>query len=331
MNLSQRILLMEKLGNYLTSDSRELSTIKQKAYEKNKWFTEEFVTLAIKNIAIQMLQKGNLQNWISYYRLDDNIRPKSIGIVMAGNIPLVGFHDFLSVFISGHSQVIKFSEKDNVLLPHFIEKLTEWEHEINQVIEVADLPKGCDAYIATGSNNSSRYFRHYFGKYPSLIRSNKTSAAILSGEESKEELELLADDVHTFFGLGCRNVTKLFVPVDYDFLPFLKAFRKYNYFTDHTKYKNNYDYNLAFLIMNQKKYMTNESIILAEDENIFPAVSQLHYTFYENKNVIAGELKQNENIQCIVGKGSIEFGQAQNPGLFDYADGADIIQFLLGL
>jgi hypothetical protein len=331
MNLSQRITLAEKLGNYLNSDSWELSTIKQKAFEKNKWFTDEFVTIALKNIATQMLQKDKLLKWTRYYRLDDNISPKNIGIVMAGNIPLVGFHDFLSVFISGHLQTIKLSEKDNVLLPHFIAKLSEWEEEINQAVQVTDLLKGCDAYIATGSNNSSRYFRHYFGKYPSLIRSNKTSVAILSGDETKEELELLADDVHLFFGLGCRNVTRLSVPHNYDFGPLLHAFRKYNYFGDHTKYKNNYDYNLALLIMNHKKYMTNENIILIEDEKIFSAVSQLHYTFYEKKNVILAELTQNENIQGIVGKGSIEFGQAQNPGLFDYADEADIIEFLLGL
>jgi hypothetical protein len=331
MNLSERITLLEKLGNYLNSDSWELSTIKQKAFEKNKWFTEEFVTLALKNIATEMLHKDKLLNWTRFYRLDDNISPKNIGIVMAGNIPLVGFHDLLSVFISGHRQTIKLSEKDNVLLPHFIAKLSDWEEEINRVVQVADLLKGCDAYIATGSNNSSRYFRHYFGKYPSLIRANKTSVAILSGNETKEELQLLADDVHLYFGLGCRNVTRLFVPHDYDFLPLLNAFRKYNYFADHNKYKNNYDYNFALLIMNHKKYMTNESIILIEDENFFPAVSQLHYTFYEEENVITADLKQNENIQCIVGKGSFEFGEAQSPGLFDYADGADIIEFLLGL
>jgi hypothetical protein len=331
MNLSERITLLEKLGNYLNSDSRELSTIKQKAFEKNKWFTEEFVTLALKNIATQMLQKEKLLNWTNFYRLDDNIKPGNIGIVMAGNIPLVGFHDFLSVFISGHRQTIKLSVKDNVLLPHIIEKLGEWQKEINLAVQVSDLLKSCDAYIATGSNNSSRYFHHYFGKYPSMIRSNKTSVAILSGDETKQELELLADDVHLFFGLGCRNVTRLFVPHNYDFLPLLNAFRKYNYFAGHNKYKNNYDYNLALLVMNHKKYMTNESIILIEDENFFPAVSQLHYTFYEKKNVMPDDLKKNENIQCIVGKGSIEFGNAQSPGLFDYADGADIIEFLLGL
>jgi len=331
MNLSQRIELLEKLGNYLIGDNEKLISVKQKAYEKNKWFTEEFVNLALKNISTQFLKSDKLESWVCYYHLDDNIKPKTIGLVMAGNIPLVGFHDFLCVFISGHKQSIKLSEKDNVLMVHIIEKLTEWNAEVARVVQVADFLKNCDAYIATGSNNSSRYFKYYFGKYPSIIRRNKTSVAILSGNETNEELESLADDVHTYFGLGCRNITKLYVPIDYDFIPLLNAFKKYGYFADHTKYKNNYDYNLALLIMNNKLYMTNENIILFENENIFSAVSQLHYNFYQDKNVTLNDLKKNENIQCIVGNRFIAFGNAQQPGLFEYADGIDTMEFLLGL
>ena len=285
MDLTERIDLMEKLGNYLAGDDEKLKAVKQKAFEKNKWFTEEFVNLSLKNISTQFLNRNKLENWVKYYHPEDNIKTKIIGIVMAGNIPLVGFHDFLSVFISGHKQIIKLSEKDNVLLVHIIEKLTQWNAEVANLVKVADFLKNCDAYIATGSNNSSRYFKYYFGKYPSVIRSNKTSVAVLTGKETSEELSLLADDVHTYFGLGCRNVTKLFVPVDYDFIPLLDAFKKYGYFADHTKYKNNYDYNLTLLIMNNKLYMTNDSIILFENENIFSPVSQLHYNFYHDKNV----------------------------------------------
>ena len=331
MNLAQRIDLLEKLGKYLLEDSEKLQLVKQKAFEKNKWFTEEFVNLAIKNIVAEFLDRDKLQRWTSFYHLDDNIDPKIIGVVMAGNIPLVGFHDFLCAFISGHKQLIKLSEKDNILLGHIIAQLTEWNDEVSKVVEIADMLKDCDAYVATGSNNSSRYFKYYFGKYPSIIRGNKTSVAILTGTETNEELELLADDVHIYFGLGCRNITKLYVPKGYDFVQLLNAFKKYGYFAEHTKYKNNYDYNLALLIMNSKFYMTNESIILIESENIFSAVSQLHYNFYDDKNVVVEEMKNNENVQCIVGKGFISFGDAQQPGLFDYADGVDTMQFLLSL
>jgi len=331
MNLVERINLLEKLGSYLVDNSAELNAIMQKAYEKNKWFTEEFVNLSIQNISGEFLSRPKLEAWVNHYHLDDNINSQNVGIVMAGNIPLVGFHDFLCVFVSGHRQSIKLSEKDNVLMMHIIEKLVEWDKEVAGLVQVNDFLKNCDAYIATGSNNSSRYFKYYFGKYPSIIRGNKTSVALLSGNESATELSLLADDVHTYFGLGCRNVTKLYVPEGYDFVPVLNAFRKYNYFEDHTKYKNNYDYNLALLIMNNKKYMTNESIILLEEDNIFSPVSQLHYTFYRDKNVIPDDLVNNENLQCIVGNEFIAFGKSQKPQLFDYADGIDVMEFLLAL
>lgn len=332
MNLEERIDLMSKLGSYLQKkDDAQLNQIKKKAFEKNKWFTEEFIETSLQNISSQYLDEEKLKTWVHHYRLDDNISPKKIGIVMAGNIPLVGFHDFLSAFITGHHQHIKFSEKDNVLLKHIIEKLVEWNNEVSHVVTISERLNDCDAYIATGSNNSSRYFTFYFGKYPSIIRKNKTSVAVLSGHESLDQLIGLAADIHTYFGLGCRNVTKIFVPEGYDFIPLLNAFKKYNYFSDHTKYRNNYDYNLALLIMNSKYYMTNESIILVENENIFSPVSQLHYSFYNDKNALDIELKKQEDIQCIVGENYIPFGHTQQPVLIDYADGKDTMEFLLGL
>lgn len=337
MNLEERIGLMNKLGEYLVKkDDVQLNEIKKKAFERNKWFTEEFINLSFQNISSEYLDKEKLKAWLRHYRLDNNITPKKIGIVMAGNIPLVGFHDFLSVFITGHRQHIKLSEKDDVLLKHIIEKLCEWNPKVSNVVKVWEMLKDCEAYIATGSNNSSRYFNYYFGKYPSVIRNNKTSVAVLSGGETLRQLIHLADDVHTYFGLGCRNVTKMFVPKGYDFVPLLDAFKKYNYFSGHTKFRNNYDYNLALLIMNNKYYMANNSIILVENENIFSPVSELHYTFYEDENVLDNDpvaigLKNRENIQCIVGEKYIPFGQTQQPGLFDYADGIDTMQFLLAL
>lgn len=331
MNLQERITLLVKLGKYLVEDDDGLKTVKRHAYEKNKWFIEEFVNLAISNISKNYLDKDKLKEWVNYYHIDDNIKSQKIGVVMAGNIPLVGFHDFLCIFISGHSQLIKLSEKDDILLKHIIEKLREWNPEASQVITIAEFLKDCDAYIATGSNNSGRYFHYYFGRYPSLIRNNKTGVAVLSGNETLEQLSLLANDVYTYFGLGCRNVTKLYVPEKYDFVMLLESFRNYNYLSDFTKYKNNYDYNLALLIMNNRYYMTNDSIILVENENLFSPVSELHFSFYQNEGSVLDEISLDKNIQCIVSSKNIPFGKTQEPGLFDYADGIDTIQFLLSL
>ena len=331
MNLDERIDIMVKLGKYLIADGPQLKSIKQKAFEKNKWFTQQFVDLALKNISEQFLDRNKLEEWIQVYHLDNNISAKNIGIVMAGNIPLVGFHDFLCTFISGHKQKIKLSEKDDVLFPYILNKLSQWKPEISEAVEFADMLKECDAFIATGSNNSARYFNYYFGKYPSIIRQNKTSIGILTGKETENELELMADDIHTYFGLGCRNITSIYVPKDYDFIGLLNSFKKYSYFSNHTKYKNNYDYSLALLIMNNKKYMANESVILFESENIFSPVSQLHYSFYDDINIVSEYLRNNKDVQCICGDGEIAFGEAQEPKLKDYADGIDTMQFLLGL
>ncbi len=331
MNLAERIDLMIKLGKYLTADGEQLGDIKKNAFDKNKWFTEEFVNIALKNIAAQFLDKKKLNEWIKIYHLDDNIAPKKIGVVMAGNIPLVGFHDFLCVFISGHYQKVKLSEKDDVLFPYLLKKLAGWNSKILNAVQVADMLKDCDAYIATGSNNSARYFNYYFGKYPSIIRNNKTSVAILTGKESTEELDGLADDVQLFFGLGCRNITHIFVPEEYDFIPLLESLKKYSYFADHSKYKNNYDYQLALLIMNNKFYMTNESTVLVENDNIFSGVSQLNYSFYKEREKVIQQLKNNKDIQCRVGESGVPFGSAQQPGLKDYADNIDTMQFLLSL
>ncbi len=330
MNLAERISLMIELGKYLQSDNEDLKIAKHNAFEKNRWFTPEFINLSLNNIAKEFLQKEKLESWVNSYYLDDNIASKNVGIVMAGNIPLVGFQDFLSVFIAGHKQTIKLSSKDDVLLKHIVDKLFEWQPILNESILFSDLLKSCEAYIATGSNNTARYFDYYFGRYPNIIRRNRTSVAILTGKETLKELELLADDVHIYFGLGCRNVTKIYVPAGYDFVPLLDTFKKYKYFSDHTKYRNNYDYNLALLIMNNVYYMTNESVLLVENEEVFSPISQLNYSFYEDLKVVQNLFDDDKRIQCTVGD-NIEFGQAQQPSLFNYADGIDTMQFLLSL
>lgn len=332
MNLQHRIDLLVRLGEYLSGNNETWQETKEKATRENGWFIPEFVESAVYNIKQNFLQRQQLENWTSTYNLPaENKNPKNIGIVMAGNIPMVGFHDLLSVFISGHNAIIKLSSKDSVLVKHCVEKLTEWAPSLNNAIQFADNLKSCDAYIATGSNNSSRYFEYYFGKYPNIIRKNRTSVAILSGEETQVELEKLADDVYAYFGLGCRNVTKLYVPQDYDFVPLLEGFRKYNHLADHHKYKNNYDYNLALHLLNKKYYMTNGSILLIEDSKLFSPISQLNYEFYSDKMNIADSLKNNTDLQCIVGNGYIPFGQSQCPAINEYADGIDTLSFLTRL
>ncbi len=330
MKLQNRIEILLRLRDYLSANNEEWQAVKHSASIHNGWFTPEFINLAVNNITEGFLQQEKLNEWIQHYHIDDNITPKNVGIVMAGNIPLVGFHDFLSVFVSGHYQTIKLSSKDDVLLKHLIQKMVSWESSIEKYISVAPMLKGCDAYIATGSNNSARYFDFYFSKYPSIIRKNRTSVAILNGNESNEELENLSDDIHVYFGLGCRNVTKIFVPAAYDFVPLLQSFHQYKYFADHHKYKNNYDYNLSIQIMNNRFYMTNESTLLVENEAVFSPISQLNYSFYNEKEAVIDALSGNEEIQCVVGT-DLALGLAQKPGLMDYPDGVDTMQFLLTL
>ena len=334
-----RIDLAAQLGEYILSDAADWQETKHKASLINPWFTSEFIDLAAGNIAKHFLDKQKLENWTYSYKIE-TAAPKKVGIVMAGNIPLVGFHDFLSVFISGHRTIIKASSKDEVLIKHLVNKLTEWSahrrthpenKELNESIVFQEMLKGCDAYIATGSNNSARYFEYYFKKYPHIIRRNRTSVAVLDGNETTTELEKLADDVHLYFGMGCRNVTKIYVPKEYEFIPLLSAFKKYDRFKDHHKYKNNYDYNLALHILNGKFYMSNESVILFENSSIFSPISQLNYEFYTDKNLVAKSLGSMDDLQCAIGHDYIPFGQAQIPSLTDYADSIDTINFLTKL
>ena len=327
MNLPYRIDLLVKLGEYILSDDKQWLEAKEKAGWENGWFIPEFIEQSARTIAHSFLQKDILEKWTSGYQLRyDN--PKFVGIVMAGNIPLVGFHDLLCVFISGHKAVIKPSSKDDTLIRHLVAKLVEWENDVAELIRFADMLKSCDAYIATGSNNSAGYFEYYFKKYPHIIRRNRTSVAILTGHETKDDLAKLADDVYLYFGLGCRNVTKIYVPKEYDFIPLLTAFKKYDYLADHHKYKNNYDYNLAILLLNKKFYMSTASLLLVEEPSPFSPISQLNYESYNSRGALTETLRKDNAIQCIAGNGFVPFGQTQHPAISDYADGVDTLQFL---
>ncbi len=329
MNLHDRIDIMAELANFLCSQNREWVSAKLKAESENPWFTQGFIELSIKNIVMEYLDKNKLKEWVNFYHLDDNINSKLVGLVMAGNIPLVGFHDFLCLFISGHRQMIKPSSKDEALIREIVKYLHLQFPETSTYILLADQLKGCDAYIATGSNNSSRYFEQYFSKYPHIIRKNKTSVAVLTGDESETDLALLAADVQTFFGLGCRSVTKIYVPEGYDFIPLLNSFKKFDYLIENQRYKNNYDYQLSILLLNRQHYMSNDSILLVENDSPFSPISVLNYNFYKPGDPVPRENIQ--DLQCISGKGQMQPGTLQHPGLFDYADGVDTMAFLLQL
>jgi len=336
MNLEQRINLLVRLGQTLAGGDPGWTAAKKRAAAENGWFRPEFIDLAVEQIVQEFLQRDKLTAWAEKYQLPmEKEGPGNIGLVMAGNIPLVGFHDFLTIFLSGHRQTIKPSSKDNVLIRYVAEQLVGQDPVAGDFIGFADRLKGCDAFIATGSNNSARYFDYYFSKYPHIIRRNRSSVALLSGGESPEELSALADDVYLYFGLGCRNVTKIYTPENYDFIPLLEAFRKYNYLSDYNKYKNNYDYYLTLLILNKKLYMTNGSILLEENPGLFSPISVLHYEQYRQEpgalSLLAANLAGNPDNQCIVGRDYTPFGNAQRPSLHDYADGVDTMQFILSL
>lgn len=328
MNLEKRIDLLAELGEYCLSQAPALETAKYKAYTENGWFTPEFINLAIQQIATHYLQKDKLTAWAKKYNLpaeNPATPPKTVGLIMAGNIPLVGFHDLLTIFISGHRQLIKTSTRDNTLIHHLVDWMIAQKPEVAGYIAFAERLNGCDAYIATGSNNSGRYFDYYFGKYPHIIRRNRTSVALLTGNETPEELSALADDVNQYFGLGCRNVTQIYVPENYDFLPLLNAFNKYQHLSDLQKYKNNFDYQLTLLILNQKLYMTNGqgglngTILLTENESPFSPISVLHYQYYKPGQPPLALTQTNESIQCLVGQPNSLIGQ---PGILPAQSGA---------
>ena len=281
----------------------------KKANNENQWFTQEFIELATKRMANEFLSDKTLETISNQYNIPEtNPYPKKVGIVMAGNIPLVGMHDWICTFLTGNYSCIKLSSKDQVLFKHISDLLLSWDEEMKRYIAISTMIPNCEAYIATGSNNSSLYFEFYFRKYPSIIRKNRTSVAVLDGSESADELEKLADDVFTYFGLGCRNVTKLYVPLNYDFIPLLEVFKKYDYLSNNNKFKNNYEYNLALHILNNRFYMTNGAILLVEDKSVFSSIGQIHYEYFTELNNVNSGFQNNNDIQCIVGNGYLLLG-----------------------
>ena len=319
--------------------SQKLQEVVRKAGHHNGWFTSENVLYALKHWG-ELLTEDALTDWLKSYLKSHDFnrnRPKIIGIIMAGNIPLVGFHDFLSVLLTGNKALAKLSSNDNVLLYFIKDYLVQIEPLLEDRIRFVDgKMKDFEAVIATGSDNTARYFEYYFGKVPNLIRKNRNSIAVLTGQESDEQLNALGEDVFRFYGLGCRSVSKLFVPKEYDFDRFFESIYAYHPIIEQTKYANNYDYNKAVYLMSEFRILDNGFLILKEDESYASPIASLFYERYTSLDTLKKRLKKdNHLLQCVVSNGILEqeipFGQTQIPALTDYADGVDTVDFLLNL
>ena len=308
----------------------------RKAEIANPWFTETLVKQAIEGVC-KMLQRNVLQQWLAKYPAIPNmVTGKKVAAVLAGNIPLVGFHDMLSVLVSGHAFLGKLSSKDKALMLEVKRVLCQIDASFNELLFFTeDRLAEFDAVIATGSNNSSRYFDYYFGKYPNIIRKNRSSVAILTGNETAENFKALANDIFMYFGLGCRNVSKLYVPEGFDLPQMIDNFEHYNHLRNHNKYANNYEYNRAIFLMNKVPHLDNGFLLVKEDKSFNSPIGVLHYQYYSDTQKLKAELSFNaHNLQCVVGAGGftnteIPLGQAQYPEVWDYADGVDTIEFLV--
>ena len=352
MDLKQRITAFAKLGQFLTDFlsksqktelqltdfeklTEEFEAVIQTAYRQNAWFTPEHIKMALHSWS-EAIQQTSLENWLDDYTIV-NEEPKTIAVIMAGNLPLVGFHDFLSVLVTGHKLLAKLSSDDKLLLPFLAKVLTRLEPEFKDAITFTEERlTDFDAVIATGSNNTARYFEYYFKNKPNIIRKNRNALAVLTGNETHEQLVALGTDIFGYFGMGCRSVSKLFVPNDYNFDAFFKAMFEHKEVINHHKYANNYDYNKAVYLMSLFPILDNEFMILKEDENFSSPISVVFYENYDSAEKLKSILdSKSEQIQCIAASGfdenEIAFGQAQHPKLYDYADGVDTVAFLLKL
>lgn len=352
MSLEKKINAFVELGNFLTQyvlhhKNEKLTRLNLKFYNDfevlmnnqkpfNGWFTPENVALAVAAVA-KILTTDSLEKWLNNYDLKQHLTPKRVGVVMAGNIPLVGFHDFLSVLITGNVLVAKTSKEDNLLIKKLAEILIEIEPSFKDNIIFTERLENFDAVIATGSNNTARYFEFYFGKYPNIIRKNRNSVAVLTGNETAADFVNLGKDIFQYFGLGCRNVSKLYVPKGYSFNLFFESILDdYQHVVNNNKYANNYDYNKAVYLLGNNQLLDNNFVLLKEDESLSSPVAVIHYEYYNSLDELKITLEElKENIQCVVSNAeelnTFKLGQAQQPALWDYADGVDTIQFLLEL
>lgn len=339
MTLDDRLAVLGRLAHYLNGPEDEyLAALQQRTAFNNGWLTVEHQQSALRAIVDAFLDPDKLKGWAADYNLSDLREPHTVGLVLAGNIPLVGFHDILSVFVAGHRAQIKPSSKDPYVLPYLLKLLEKFDPAAADYFTIVENLKGFDAIIATGSNNSARYFEAYFGKYPHIIRRNRNAVAVLTGKESKDDLRRLGEDVFTYFGLGCRSVSKIYVPVDYDFTDLLEVFHAWKAYQNHTKWKNNFDYNFALLTLNQEDFLHNGAVILRQSDELASHIAGLYYEEYLDNSLLEIQLQERaEEIQLIVARPDLldlptfDFGQAQRPGLRDYADGVDTMAFLAEL
>jgi hypothetical protein len=332
LNKCQLISAFKQLGEYLTSADDALRLAVSQANNVNAWFTEAEVNRAIAAIA-EMLNEQDVDKW--FENIQFAVNPKQVGLILAGNIPLVGFHDVLSVLASGNIALIKLSSSDSKLLPFVLQQLCTYEPQLTKRIVYVERLKDFDAVIATGSNNTSRYFDYYFGKVPNIIRKNRNSVAIITGKETAEEIELLGHDIFDYFGMGCRSVSKIYIPNQYDVAKFFAPLEKFTEIINHFKYNNNYDYNKSIYLVNQQNHFDNGFLLVKQDQGLASPLAVLYYETYGNLNEVAEKLNdRREEIQCITaqteipGLTSLPFGQSQHPKLWDYADNVNTIDFL---
>ncbi len=333
MNLKDRIELCSEIGAELKKCAVETKEdLFARAKGANGWFSSEAIKMSLSNWALA-LDKAQLKRWTEAYpKLQEPSSPTSVGIIMAGNIPLVGLHDLISVFISGNTANVKMSSDDSVLMGWVVSRFHELEPKSKDYIQVVDRLQSIDAVIATGSNNTSRYFEAYFGKYPNVIRKNRTSVAVLKGKETREELKKLGADIFSFYGLGCRNVTKLYVPENYDFNMFFESIIDFGSVLNNIKYTHNYDYHKTLFLLNSEQLLDNEFVLVKKDTKLKSPIGVIHYENYStNREGLLNELRANNEVQCVVDNEELPFGEAQSPKLWDYADGVDTLTFLLNL
>jgi len=334
----KKIHALSLLKKSLLEDTDHWNSVIENACDHNAWFIRKNIKQSLDAITNEMLDAEKLENWIGNYNLNATKNPNKIGLIMAGNLPLVGFADWLSVFMSGNIALVKCSDKDNILFPALMNKLNEIDSELENKTQIIERLKDYDAVIATGSNNSSIYFESYFKHVPHIIRKNRTSVAVLDGTESDEVILKIGNDIHAYFGLGCRNVSKIYLPAGYDVKKLLAVWETQQDNINFNKYKNNFDYNLSLYLLNKIPFYTDNSLILIEDKSLFSRISCIHLEFYDNKDSLIDSLTQNlDDIQCIVSEeplGNLNVtppGETQHPGLMDYADNVDTMQFLLNL
>lgn len=333
MTLLERMDAFAELGTRLQNLPAETKKeLYLKASQENPWFTHSNIDLALNGIC-EFLAKEKLEQWLSGYSIE-NTQPKKIGIAMAGNIPMVGFHDLLCVLVTGNIAVAKLSSQDSVLMKFVFEQLKQINPSFAGQILFEERLKNVDAVIATGSDNTARYFEYYFRNIPHLIRKNRGSCAVIMGEESEKELIELGKDVFSYFGLGCRNVSKLYLPEGFDIKRLMKAWEVYHEVVNHHKYSNNYTYQRTILLMNLIHFYDNGAVILIENDSLVSPISLLYYEYYQTLDDLKTKIDWlKEKIQCIVSANGwynkgVSFGKAQHPQLWDYADNVDTITFL---